>query len=489
MKNIRLRFAPSPTGFLHIGSLRTVLFTYAIVKKMEGKFILRIEDTDQKREVEGATEELIKSLEKFNINFDEGPHVGGDFGPYIQTQRLEIYNKHLKDLLAKGEAYHCFCTPERLGKMRADQAANKQAPRYDRACRDLSPEIVEAKIKTGEKFVIRQKMPLDGVVKVFDEIRGEIIYKAQDLDDHVLIKSDGVPTYQFASVVDDHEMEISHVTRAEEWIPSLPKNILLYQSFGWEPPKFIHYPAVLSKNGGKLSKRDGDVAVEDYLNKGYLVEAIINFCILLGWHPKDDNEILSMSEIIEKFDYKDIRPSGSIFDVEKLDYFNGYYIRQKSLDELAELCKPYLEENLAKTSDKKQQTKEYLKNVVRLEQERLKKLSEIGERTEYFFTDKLEYDAKLLVWKKSTPEQTKENFDQVYKVLEKIPDDSWTNNSIGDALMSHIQAVGGKNGDYLWPMRAALTGREASPGPFDVAEVLGKEKSLERIKEGLERLS
>jgi glutamyl-tRNA synthetase len=489
MKKFRLRSAPSPTGFLHIGNLRTILFTYLIAKKLDGQYILRVEDTDQKREVEGAVENLLSILKWIGIEFDEGYGFGGDFGPYIQSERQEIYNKYLKELLEKGEAYYCFCTSERLQKMREDQQANKQAPKYDRACRDLSPEEVARKIAAGEKYVIRQKMPLEGDVKVYDEIRGEIKFKAEDLEDHVLIKSDGIPTYQFASVVDDHTMEITHVTRSEEWLPSFPKNILLYKSFGWETPKFIHFAGVLNKNGGKLSKRDGDVSVESYKEKGYLPEALINFCALLGWHPKDDNEILSLGEIIEKFEYKDIRPSGSIFDVEKLDYFNGHYIRNKNLDELVDLCKPYLEENLAKSKVESRKKKEYLKKVIRLEQERLKKLSEIGERTEFFFVDELEYDLKLLIWKKLTPADVKKNLEQVYEVLERIPEENWTNDSIGDALMSHIQAFGGKNGDYLWPMRVALTGQQASPGPFDVAEVLGKEEGLERIKRGITMLA
>jgi glutamyl-tRNA synthetase len=488
MDKPRLRFAPSPTGSLHIGSLRTVLFGYLIAKNLKGDFILRIEDTDQKREVAGSIDGLLSILKWIGIEFDEGYDFGGDYGPYIQSERQKIYNKYLKELLEKGGAYHCFCAPERLQKMREDQQANKQAPRYDRYCRDLSKEEVEKKITAGENYVIRQKMPLEGEVVVFDEIRGEIKFKASDLDDHILIKADGIPTYQFASMVDDHAMKITHVTRSEEWLPSFPKNILLYKSFGWEPPKFIHFAGVLNKNGGKLSKRDGDVSVENYKEKGYLPEALINFCALLGWHPKDDNEILSINDIIKEFNYKDIRPSGSVFDIEKLDFFNGYYLRAMDIEKLVQLCRPYLEENLRKTQAASRKTTGYIKKVVGLEQERLKKLSEIGEKTEYFFADELDYDPKMLIWKKLTSEQVKLNLEQVYKVLELIPEASWTNNSIGDALMSHIQAMGGKNGDYLWPMRVALTGKEASPSPFDVAEVLGKNGSLKRVGNGIKKL-
>lgn len=487
-KKPRLRSAPSPTGFLHVGNLRTMLFTYLIAKKMDGQYILRVEDTDQKRTVEGAIKGLLDILKWVGIEFDEGYGFGGEYGPYIQTERLGIYQNHLKELLEKGEAYYCFCSSERLQTMREEQQAKKQAPRYDRACRDLSPEEVQKKITAGEKYVIRQKMPLEGELSVYDEIRGEIKFKSNELEDQVLIKSDGVPTYQFASVVDDHLMEITHVTRSEEWIPSFPKNVLLYKSFGWEPPKFIHFAGVLNKNGGKLSKRDNDVSVESYKEKGYLPEALINFCALLGWHPKDDNEILSMDELIEKFDYKDIRPSGSVFDIEKLNYFNGYYIRQKPIDDLLELCKPYLEHNFKKTKNSKKQSIEFIKKIVAVSQERLKFLSEIGELTDFFFEDELSYEASTLVWKKSTPEEIKNNLQQIYEQLEKVSEKAWTDNSIEDTIITYIQAKGEKVGNFLWPMRMALTGKQASPGPFEVAEILGKEESLKRIKQGVEKL-
>ncbi len=511
---IRLRFAPSPTGFLHIGSLRMVIFGEAIAKKLKGKHILRIEDTDQKREVPGAVEGLLDILGWAGLEFDEGPHVGGDYGPYTQTQRIEIYNKHLKTLLKEKKAYHCFCTPQRLEKMRQEQQKQKLAPRYDRCCRDLSEKEVKEKIKAGEKFVIRQKMPLKGEVVCVDELRGEIKFNIEDLEDHVLIKANGIPTYQFANVVDDHEMEISHVLRGAEWIPSFPKNILLYKDFGWKAPKFIHMPLTLNKEGGKLSKRQGDVAVEDYRKKGYLPEALINFCSLQGWHPKDDEEILSFDDIVEKLEIKDMRPSGAVFDVDKLDYFNGVWMRKKDLDELTKLCIPYLEKygliditlssrpkrsevegslDYSKATFKNKITGEkveykYIKNVVELEQERLKKLSDIGEAVEYFFKEDLEYDGELLVWKKIDAKQTKENLWRVYELLEKIPEKSWTNDSIGEALLDYIKKVEVGNGDYLWPMRVALSGRKASPGPFDIAEVLGREETLKRIKGAIKKV-
>ena len=496
MSKIRVRFAPSPTGFLHIGSLRTVLFDYLIAKTLGGKLILRIEDTDQKREVVGAVEGLINILDWVGFKFDEGPHIGGDFGPYIQSQRMKIYKEHTEMLLKKGAAYRCFCSEERLKQMREKQQAQKMPPRYDRTCRELSDDEINKKIKAGETFVIRQKMPLDGEVVVTDELRGDIKFKAADLEDQVLIKSDGMPTYQFANVVDDHLMKISHVLRGDEWIPSFPKNILLYQAFGWEAPKFIHMTLTLNKEGGKLSKRQGDVAVEDYKNKGYLPEALLNFCVLQGWHPSASNkapkektdEILSLDQMIEYFDYKDMGTSPAIFDIDKLDYFNGYYIRQKSVEALTKLCLPFMGENLKLTKDAKKQSEEFIKKAVGLEQERLKKLSEITELTEFFFRDELNYEAKLLIWKKLSDQQVKENLQVIYDLLEKITDSDWLKEIIEKDIIGYLKEKELKVGDYLWPTRVALTGRAASPGPFEVAEVLGKEESLKRINQAVKKL-
>lgn len=498
--NVRVRFAPSPTGYLHIGSLRTLLFNYLIVKRYGGSLILRVEDTDQKREVRGAVESLIDTLTWLNIEFNEGPHVGGDYGPYVQSKRLEIYKKYADELLAQGGAYRCFCSKERLKQMREEQQARKLPPRYDRRCRDLSSDEISQRMTNGEAFVIRQKMPLAGEIIVYDELRGQIKFQAADLEDQVLIKSNQVPTYQFAVVVDDHLMEISQVLRGEEWLSSFPKNILLYQAFDWIPPKFIHLPLVLNKGGGKLSKRQGDVAVEDYRVKGYLSEALLNFVALQGWHPKDDNEILSLEEMVKKFDYKDLGSSPAVFDTEKLDYFNGYYIRHKAVVELARLCLSFLVgagliEGITNEIPDKLKNKitgeeisfEYIKKVIALEQERLKKLSDIGQATKFFFADKLDYEPGLLIWKKMNREDVKKNLEEIYEALKKITLDSWTDDSLEEALITHIQAKAGKAGDYLWPLRAALTGLAASPGPFQVAEVLGKEESLKRIRRGIEK--
>lgn len=482
MSEIRFRLAPSPTGFLHLGNLRTALFGYLLAKSMQGRFLLRIEDTDQQREVPGAVDSLLKILSWAGIEFDEGPHCPGDFGPYIQSQRQAVYQEYSKLLLEKGGAYVCFCTPTRLQNMREEQQAKKQPPRYDRCCRDLTPEAIRQRKAAGEQFVLRQKMPLTGAVIVHDELRGEIKFQAEDLEDHILIKSDGLPTYQFASVVDDHLMKISHVTRGEEWIPSFPKNVLLYRSFGWDVPKFIHLPLIMNKEGGKLSKRQGDVFVEDYKQKGYLPEALINFCALLGWHPKDDEEIFTLEELKKIFKLADIRTSPAVFDVDKLDFFNGAYIRKLKPELLVEYCKPYLAENL-KINNK---TDEELQAIVKLEQERIKKFSEIGEKTKFFFVDQPEYDPALLIWKKLAKETIKNNLEELLAKLEAI--EEWTQKNLDKTILDYLVKKKLQLGDYLWPMRVALTGEKNSPGPFEVAAVLGKSASLARIKQAIENV-
>lgn len=474
MDKIRLRFAPSPTGFLHIGNFRVALFDYLIAQSLKGELILRIEDTDSKREVEGAADKLIKVLDDFNLKFNEGPHIGGAYAPYTQSERLDIYQKYSDQLLKEKKVYRCFCTEDRLTEMRLKQEAAKLAPRYDRLCRDLSEEESDRRAAAGEPFVIRQKMPLEGKVTVHDELRGDITFAAADLDDQVLIKSNGVPTYQFANVIDDHTMEISHVTRGDEWLSSFPKNILLYQALNWTAPKFIHFPLILNKEGGKLSKRKGDVFVEDYLAKGYLPEAIINFCVLLGWHSKDDKEIYSLEELSTVFDIRGIGSSPAIFDLEKLDFFNGYYIRQKTLSELADLCRPYLDDA---TIDQAR-----LEKIVGLTQDRMKRLSDINELAGFVFTDKLEYESDLLIWKSLSLENVKANLQELKGILEKIGDDNWNKEYLESHLVDYIKSNDKKVGDYLWPLRVSLTGLKNSPGPFEVADTLGKDKSLERIQ-------
>jgi glutamyl-tRNA synthetase len=478
MNQVRLRFAPSPTGFLHIGNLRSALFGYFLAKSLKGDFILRIEDTDQKREVEGATKSLLDILSWVGVEFNEGPHINGDYGPYIQTQRIDIYQKYIKELLEKGEAYYCFCSAERLEEMRQKQQENKEAPKYDQHCRHLSKEEIEKKIKNGESYVIRQKIPTNCCVEVYDELRGKIIFKSEDLDDHVLIKSNGIPTYQFANIVDDHLMKISHVTRGDEWLASFPKNALLYKAFGWSMPKYIHLPLILNKGGGKLSKRQGDVFVEDYRAKGYLPEAIVNFCALLGWHPKDDQEILSMSEIIDKFSLNGMGVSPAVFDLEKLDYLNGHYIRQKNTKDLSSLCKPYLvKEGLVKKDTKDDD----LQKIIEISKERLKKIEDISSMTHYLFIDEIIYEENLLIWKNLTLEESKSNLKEIYKVLQEVKENNWTKENLEKIVFNWLKENNKKNGDYLWPLRVSLSGQKNSPNPFELAWALGKEKSLQRI--------
>ncbi|NCN22191.1 glutamate--tRNA ligase [Candidatus Falkowbacteria bacterium] len=478
-QEIRLRFAPSPTGFLHIGNLRTALFGYLIAKSQGGKFILRIEDTDEKREVEGAVKSLLEILTWAGIEFDEGPGIGGELAPYIQSQRFDIYQKYSDELLAQGKAYRCFCSSELLEKMRNDQAEAKLPPRYNRACRDLSPEESLKRVEAGEKFVIRQKIPLAGEVKVIDELRGEIIFQAHDLDDQVLIKSNGVPTYQFANVIDDHLMKISHVTRGDEWLSSFPKNILLYEAFNWQAPKFIHLPLLLNKGGGKLSKRQGDVFVEDYRAKGYIKEAIINFCALLGWHPQGDKEILSIEELKNDFSISGLGSSPAIFDLEKLDFFNAYYLRQKSEKELIDLARPYLiEANLPTEGEK-------LERAFLIARDRLKKLSDSPEALSFFF-EKIEAEENLIVWKNNTLETAKNNLAEILDFIAKIEENFWTKENLEEEVLGWVKREKeGRNGDYLWPLRTALSGLKNSPSPFEIAWVIGKEESIKRIKEVL----
>jgi len=477
---IRLRLAPSPTGFLHLGNLRTALFAYLLAKHWGGSFILRIEDTDEKRFVPGAVESLVKIFEDLGISFDEGPDQGGAYGPYIQSERLAIYQAKAQELVDRGEAYYCFATPEELETMRQEQTARHEPPRYDRRYRDLPLEEAKQRVAQGEAYVIRHKMPLSGTITVHDELRGDISFAAEQLEDYVLLKSDAYPTYQLASVVDDHMMEISHVTRGEEWIPSLPKNILLYKSLGWEAPKFIHFPLILNKGGGKLSKRQGDVFVEDYFKKGYLKEALINFCVLLGWHPKDEQEIFSLAELEKVFDINGVGISPAVFDQEKLDFLNGYYIRNLALDEIAILAKPFLTELLTST-DKKKTDPEFIKAVIALERPRLKTLAELGESTSFFFTKNLTYEKQLLLWKSLTEIQVKNNLDELVEKLSTVEDKDWQTKSLEDLVVTWLKEKDKKLGDYLWPMRVALSGLKNSPGPFEIANVIGKQETLEKI--------
>ncbi|HPL93086.1 MAG TPA: glutamate--tRNA ligase [bacterium] len=490
----RARFAPSPTGYLHIGGLRTALYNYLFARHHDGVFFLRLEDTDQTRYVPGADKKLVQSLHACGLNWDEGIDLNeadeivdkGDFGPYTQSQRKEIYQKYIQELLANGKAYYCFCSAERLEELRTMQQNHNLPPKYDKHCVNLSPEEVQAKIAAGEKYVIRLKVEENRTIEFTDLIRGPIAINSNDIDDQVLIKSDGLPTYHFANIVDDHLMGSTHVIRGEEWISSTPKHVLLYEAFGWEKPQFAHLPLLLNPDKSKLSKRQGDVAVEDYLAKGYLPEALVNFVALLGWNPGDDREIFTLDELVKEFSLEKCGKSGAVFDLKKLDWMNGIYIRQLSEQALVNKAKPYLLEYLG---DKKNQwSDDYLNKVILVQRDRLNKLSDIAaDDLSYFFGDDLSYDPALLIWKKSDKEKTVEHLKSLQSELTAYAGE-WSIQALNDYFIAWIKGNGWNNGDVLWPLRVALCGQEKSPSPFELLWVLGKEKGLERLQKAINLL-
>jgi glutamyl-tRNA synthetase len=475
-KTIRTRMAPSPTGMLHIGGLRTALYNFLFARQNNGEFLLRIEDTDQTRFVPGATEKIYEMLQWVGLKFGNEPMV--------QSKRLEIYQKYAQQLVDGGHAYYCFCTPEELEQMRAEQEAKKLPPRYDGRCRNLNKDEIETKLKSHKSYVLRLKTPENKIVEFNDKVYGNIKVNSNDIDDQVLIKSDGFPTYHLAVIVDDHEMQITHVMRGEEWLPSTPKHILLYEAFGWTPPVYCHLPNILGQNKKKLSKRQGDMSVEDFKNKGYLPEALINYIALLGWNPGTEQEIFSLDELIKQFDINKLHKAGAVFDNKKLDDINAQYIKKLSVKELSGLCRPYLVETcgdaLQNYSD------DYIAGVVALEQERLKKLSDIGTSTQFFFTPELTYDAKILIWKKSNQAETKEKLKETMEKLKEVTD--WNKDNLAKEIFTFIKDKNLTNGEVLWPLRVALSGQENSPGPFEIAAILGKEESLNRVQKAIEKL-
>lgn len=490
---VKVRFAPSPTGFLHIGGLRTALYNYLFAKKNKGKFILRIEDTDAKRKVEGGVENILGTLKACGLKYDEGPDVGGRGGPYIQSERLPIYKKYAEDLIESGYAYYCFCTSEDLEREREKQKKEKIPAKYGGKCIKTSKSEAEKRIKKGEKYVIRLKVPNRGVTEFEDLVYGKIKIKNEMIDHQVLMKSDGFPTYHLANVVDDHLMGITHIIRGEEWLPSTPKHILLYKALGWKLPSFAHLPLLLNPDKSKLSKRQGDVAVEDYIKKGYLPDALLNFVALLGWNPKGDQEIYSLRDFVRYFDLKNVNKGGAVFNLEKLYWMNGEYIKKLPLKELVYLCMPYLKETKLIEDGKIFETgekldKKYLEDVIALEQERLKRVDEIPQLTEFFFKETLNYEAVDLVWKKSDKEKTKENLENLLEFLKKLLNTFFVQEKLEAEVKKWIGEKGLDSGSVLWPMRVALSGRRTSPSPFEIAGVLGKEKTIKRIEEGINKL-
>lgn len=479
---VRTRYAPSPTGYMHIGNLRTALYEYLIAKSNNGKFILRIEDTDQERYVEGAVDVIYRTLKLVGIRHDEGPDVGGEYGPYVQSQRKNIYMPYAKELVEKGHAYYCFCTKERLAKLKEEQDAAGMTHRYDRHCLGLSKEEIDRKLASNEPFVIRQKMPQEGTTTFEDAVYGTITVENSQLEDQVLIKSDGLPTYNFANVIDDHLMKITHVVRGCEYLSSTPKYNLLYNAFGWEIPTYVHLPLITKPDGTKLSKRAGDASFEDLLEMGYLVEAIVNYVVLLGWSPSSNQEMFTLSELEKVFSIDGISKSPAAFDFAKLNWFNGEYIRKLSLDEFHELAKPYYD-NAIKNKDID------LKLVSKLLQVRTEVLGQIPANVD--FIDSLpEYDREMYVHKKmkTNLENSLESLKAAVPVLEAIND--WSFQTLHDELVKLAETMGIKNSQMLWPIRTAITGKQVTPGgAIEIAEILGKEETLKRIRLGIEKLS
>ena len=485
MSECRLRFAPSPTGYLHIGGLRTALYNYLYAKKNNGKFILRIEDTDQSRFVEGAIENLIESLEWAGIQYDEGVFVDkgeiiekGDHGPYIQSKRLDIYNKYIDELLEKGEAYHCFCKKDRLEALREEQKIKGLVPKYDGFCRSVSKEEAEERIKNGEEYVVRLKLPHNRDIVFNDLVRGEISINTVDIDDQVLLKSDGYPTYHMAVVVDDHLMKITHIVRGEEWLPSTPKHIYLYEAFGWEKPTYIHLPTVLNKERKKLSKRHGDVAVDDFKNKGYLAEGLINYLALVGWSPEDNEELLSMDDLIEKFSFDRVSKTGGIFDKDKLDWVNGHYIRKESLDHITDLAIPYLIEESYIDQEFESNNRDWLEILVDTVREGLDHMSEIGDKVGFIFEDHIDIEEQLVEIVRS--DDSKLVFAKMIEELNKI---DTIDMGFAKSFMKTIQKSTNIKGKKLFmPVRIALTGSEQGPELVNVMYLLGKDKIISRLE-------
>ncbi len=511
---VRTRFAPSPTGYMHLGNLRTALYTYLFARRMGGKFILRIEDTDQEREVEGAVDVIYNSLRTAGLTHDEGPDVGGPCGPYVQSERKDMYLPYARELVRTGHAYYCFCTKERLDAARAEAEAKGETFKYDKHCLNLSQEEIDRRLAAGESYVIRQNVPTTGKAGFDDVIYGHVEVDCDTLDDNVLIKADGLPTYNFANVIDDHTMGITHVMRGNEYLSSAPKYNLLYEAFGWTPPKYVHLTpvmvegtyrnkktgvyqmetdengnVVLDENGQpkkaivkrKMSKSQGDPSFEDLLSQGYLVDAVINYMVLLGWSPRGEREFFTLKELEEVFDLEGLSKSPSVFDMAKLNWFNAEYIRRLTPEKYLEYATPWLKKML---------------NPARFDFKRLGEL--LQTRTEVFnqlpgmvkfLAEMPEYDTALFVNKKqkSSAETAKVALEKLLPVLEGVED--WTETAIHDAVMAFIPETGMKTGQLLWPMRIAISGQMSTPGgAFEIAYLLGKDETLRRMSESLKKL-
>ena len=478
---IRTRYAPSPTGKMHVGNLRTALYEFLIAKHEGGDFILRIEDTDQERYVEGATEIIYRTLESTGLVHDEGPDKDKGYGPYVQSERQAtgMYLEYAKKLVEKGEAYYCFCDKERLESLK-QEVAGKEIIVYDKHCLHLSKEEIEKKLNSGVPYVIRQNNPTTGTTTFVDDIYGEITVDNSELDDMILIKSDGYPTYNFANVVDDHLMEITHVVRGNEYISSSPKYQRLYDAFGWESPKYVHLPLITDENHKKLSKRCGHSSYEDLIEQGFLSEAIVNFIALLGWSPEDNQEIFSLQELIEKFDYHHVSKSPAVFDMVKLKWMNGEYIKAMDFDKFYEMALPYIKEVIHKDYD--------LKKIAAMVKTRIEVFPDIKEHID-FFEEVPEYDIAMYTHKKmkTTAESSLEVLKELLPRFEALED--YSNDSLYGLLCKYVEEKGCKNGYAMWPVRTAVSGKQMTPGgATEIMEIIGKEESIARIKAAIAKL-
>ncbi len=498
---VRTRFAPSPTGYMHLGNLRTALYTYLYARRTGGRFILRIEDTDQEREVPGAVDIIYKSMQTAGLSHDEGPDVGGPCGPYVQSQRKDTYMPYAKQLIESGHAYYCFCTKERLDEAREAAEKKGETFKYDKHCLHLSKEEIQAKLDAGAPYVIRQNIPTEGKAGFDDVIYGHVEVDCDTLDDNVLIKADGLPTYNFANVIDDHLMGITHVMRGNEYLSSAPKYNLLYEALGWTPPTYVHLTPVmveapvLDANGQpvldeagnpvtskrKMSKRKGDPSFEDLLSQGYLTEAVINYLVLLGWSPRGEREFYTLSELEEVFDLEGLSKSPSVFDIQKMNWFNAEYIRKLSPERYLELATPWLSRTL-------DPDKFDFKRLAELLQGRTEVFNQLPGMVK-FLAELPEFSSDLYVNKKqkSTLESAKTALEAALPLLEGIGD--WTEAELHDRVMEAIPGLGMKNGQFLWPLRIAISGQQSTPGgAFEIAYLLGREETLRRLRLALERI-
>lgn len=488
-QKVRVRFAPSPTGFLHIGGLRTALYNELLARKERGDFILRIEDTDQARAVPGAIENICRSLEAVGVIPTEGVWLDpkgkvverGDDGPYVQSERKAGHQAYAKKLIAMDKAYYCFCAAKRLEDLRKDQQTAGRPTMYDGRCRSLTLAEAEKRIAAGEEHVIRLKLPKQGKARVWDVIRDEIQFDWALIDDQVILKSDGFPTYHLAATCDDHDMRITHVIRGEEWLPSTPKHVFIYESFGWTPPKFAHLPLLLNSDRSKLSKRQGDVAVEDYLGKGYLPEALINFVALLGWNPTGDREIYAHDELAKLFNLPKVNTSGAVFNIEKLDWLNEQYLRSMPEERYLTLTHPFITD---KTDDHR-----FADRCLLLVRDRVRVPSDVAELTGFFFQTALDFKRVSVPWKRQSAADARARLEALITHVEsmKVKDFESVKN-LEKNIKGFIDKNGWTNGETLWPLRVALSGEEKSPGPFELLWAYGRDRGLERIQAAIEAL-